>query len=88
MEMLCQHEFQAPDECSDVTAVCAHCPLTSPPINTLEGFFFYLHTEKKALLMGLVAIHPQEMFLFFVFLLFKISFRYLKKNAAAHRSNK
>lgn len=26
--LLCWHEFQAPDECSDVIAMCTHCLLT------------------------------------------------------------
>lgn len=63
--LLCWHEFQAPDECSDVIAMCTHCLLTcdgrqDKSINTIEFFC----KQAKALFMGLVAIHPQEFFLF------------------------
>lgn len=79
--LLCWHEFQAPDECSHVIAVCTHGLLMltgdgrqdESTHQHTRGFFFC--EQAKTLLfvwfflMGLVAIHPQEFTFFEVFLL-------------------
>lgn len=67
--LLCWHEFQAPDECSDVIAMCTHSLLTCEgrqDKSTHQHTRVFLQTKAKALFMGLVAIHPQEfLFVFF-----------------------
>lgn len=78
--LLCWHEFQAPDECSNVIAMCTHCLLTCDgrqDESTHQHTRVFLQTGKGSFYGS--SCNPSSGIFLFCFLLFKISFRYLNK---------